>query len=477
MCAGKLGISFERNVTPLVIKRIVPNTLAAEKPELLPGMVLQDVGYPAPWAGAPITELPYPDAIQRLRDATRPITFVFAKKGGAGVSGGYGKWANAEQEAGRRPWLVELAESAIATMEEGDKVQANGARALGSLAALLLQPAAVAQHREAAELQPRIVEALLRGASARAPKVAWNSCYALSHLLQVGGAELSQAAGGRIIDTLLQTLLFSPNFKVRLSAAAGLTSPATAAGYCGRLGEALATVCEAATQFETNSFGTRRPLSDDGSALGVAAGGATGFGRGSGFGRGGGRGGGGGGFGGGRESEEPKTPTSPLGRFSRPGLRTVRCPRLCTESHRTLRFAWLQGMVSMSAEEDRANLKHKAALRARLEATTLHLLRVVVTQVDPMPRQPTEGTAASDADDARKARLSRLDGEASGQEPEPEPEPESGPEQGEGLRDSLSTEVAQMLLPYVPLISRLLGQQVCAAARPLRGARSVRLMC
>ena len=137
----------------------------------------------------------------------------------------------------------------------------------------------------------------------------------------------------------------------------------------------------------------------------------------------------------------------------------------------------MQGMVSMSAEEDRANLKHKAALRARLEATTLHLLRVVVTQVDPMPRQPTEGTAASDADDARKARLSRLDGEASGQEPQPEPEPESGPEQGEGLRDSLSTEVAQMLLPYVPLISRLLGQQVCAAARPLRGARSVRLMC
>ena len=113
MCTGKLGISFERNVTPLVIKRIVPNTLAAEKPELLPGMVLQDVGYPAPWAGAPITELPYPDAIQRLRDATRPITFVFAKKGGAGVSGGYGKWANAEQEAGRRPWLVELAESAL----------------------------------------------------------------------------------------------------------------------------------------------------------------------------------------------------------------------------------------------------------------------------------------------------------------------------------------------------------------------------
>ena len=129
----------------------------------------------------------------------------------------------------RKERIKQLEKLIKAAREEGDKVQANGARALGSLAALLLQPAAGAQHREAAELQPRIVEALLRGASARAPKVAWNSCYALSHLLQVGGAELSQAAGGRIIDTLLQTLLFSPNFKVRLSAAAGLASPATAA--------------------------------------------------------------------------------------------------------------------------------------------------------------------------------------------------------------------------------------------------------
>ena len=147
----------------------------------------------------------------------------------------------------------------------------------------------------------------------------------------------------------------------------------------------------------------------------------------------------------------------------------ARCAALAFARSRTARSGCVvQGMVSMSAEEDRANLKHKAALRARLEATTMHLLRVVVTQVDPMSRQPTEGTAASDADDARKARLSRLDGEASGQEPEPEPEPESEAEQGEGLRDSLSTEVAQMLLPYVPLISRLLGQQVRRSSIPVR---------
>lgn len=147
----------------------------------------------------------------------------------------------------------------------------------------------------------------------------------------------------------------------------------------------------------------------------------------------------------------------------------ARCAALAFARSRTARSGCVvQGMVSMSAEEDRANMKHKAALRARLEATTMHLLRVVVTQVDPMSRQPTEGTAASDADDARKARLSRLDGEASGQEPEPEPEPESEPEQGEGLRDSLSTEVAQMLLPYVPLISRLLGQQVRRSSTTVR---------
>lgn len=128
---GKLGIVFEKDVSPLVIKRITPNTLAADKPELQPGLVLQDVGYPAPWAGAPIHEASYKEAIQRLKDATRPITFVFAekasgragsmsegKKDRVGVSGGYGKFANAQLEAGRRPWLVSLAECSMRSMDE-----------------------------------------------------------------------------------------------------------------------------------------------------------------------------------------------------------------------------------------------------------------------------------------------------------------------------------------------------------------------
>lgn len=128
---GKLGIVFEKDVTPLVIKRITPNTLAADKPELQPGLVLQDVGYPAPWAGAPINKVTYKEAIQRLKEATRPITFVFAEQGcsGAGnmregkkdrigVSGGYGKFANAQLEAGRRPWLVSLAECSMRSMDE-----------------------------------------------------------------------------------------------------------------------------------------------------------------------------------------------------------------------------------------------------------------------------------------------------------------------------------------------------------------------
>lgn len=128
---GKLGIVFEKDATPLIIKRITPNTLAADKPELQPGLVLQDVGYPAPWAGAPINEASYKEAIQRLKEATRPITFVFAEKSSSaagnvsggkkdrvGVSGGYGKFANAQLEAGRRPWLVSLAECSMRSMDE-----------------------------------------------------------------------------------------------------------------------------------------------------------------------------------------------------------------------------------------------------------------------------------------------------------------------------------------------------------------------
>ena len=71
---------FEKDMTPLVIKRVTPNTLAAEHQTLRPGLVLVDVGYPAPWAGAPISKATYKEAIQRLKEATRPITFVFAEK-------------------------------------------------------------------------------------------------------------------------------------------------------------------------------------------------------------------------------------------------------------------------------------------------------------------------------------------------------------------------------------------------------------
>lgn len=334
---GKLGIVFEKDITPLVIKRITPNTLAADKPELVPGLVLQDVGYPAPWAGAPINKASYKEAIQRLKEATRPITFVFGEKGsdggggaggskkdGGGVSGGYGKFANAQLEAGRRPWLVSLAECSMRSMDEPDKIQANGARALGSLAALLLQPRIVRENKQAAELQPRVVDSLLRGASARAPKVAWNACYALSNLLQVagegGGGDLPTMMGGRILDTLLQALLFSPNFKVRLSASVGLTTPSTASGYCGRLGEAVATVCEAASQFETNSFGSRRPLVDSDMNFGqnhTRGGRLDGFGRGAGA----------------TAAAAAAEPTSPLGRFSRPGAKLVGSTHSATHTH------------------------------------------------------------------------------------------------------------------------------------------------
>lgn len=431
---GKLGIVFEKDMTPLVIKRVTPNTLAAERPELRPGLVLVDVGYPAPWAGAPITKASYKEAIQRLKEATRPITFVFADKAPkekkVEVSGGYGKFAKGQLEAGRRPWLVSLAECSMQSMDEPDKIQANGARALGSLAALLLQPRIVAENQQAAELQPRVVDVLLRGASARSPKVAWNACYALSSLLQVGGRRLSVEAGGRILDTLLQALLFSPNFKVRLSAAVGLTTPETAAGYCGRLGEALATVCEAASQFETNSFGSRRPLIDNEMNFGqthTRGMPKLGFGRGAGG------------------SEDPRAaasePTSPLGRFSRPGARV--------------------GMVSLSAEEDRANLKHKAALRNKLEETVLHLLRVAVAETEPQPEpEPTAavpepevdtGSPAAKAAAARETRLGKIGNAVAGAS-DGSPRPPS-----EG---SLTAEVAGMLVPHVPLVSRLLGQEM-----------------
>lgn len=68
-------------------------------------------------------------------------------------------------------------------------------------------------------------------------------------------------------------------------------------------------------------------------------------------------------------------------------------------------------MVSLSAEEDRANLKHKAALRTQLEATVLHLLRVAVEEPWPEPEpEPQHDT-------------------------EPEPEPEEADTESPSVRD------------------------------------------
>ena len=178
---------------------------------------------------------------------------------------------------GESSWLHSLCEATLAMMvrhstghpaatralrpgcgrqADNDKVVCNATRALGCLAPVWPFDAAAGGPSEMSE---QLVEALLAAASSGSAKVAWNTCYALGKCLRSASflKTISAMSHGQIFDTLQQSILFSPNYKVRISAATTLTMPEDLAGYSGRLPEALATVCEAAEMLSVSVMETR----------------------------------------------------------------------------------------------------------------------------------------------------------------------------------------------------------------------------
>ena len=77
---GRLGIGFHRNSTPpLVIKEIVPGTLAAARRDLRVGMALVEI-QGVSTAGTTAhggSGMPYHEVLSLLRQAERPLTLVF----------------------------------------------------------------------------------------------------------------------------------------------------------------------------------------------------------------------------------------------------------------------------------------------------------------------------------------------------------------------------------------------------------------
>ena len=68
---GKMGVVFPTGVVPLVVSRIQKQGLAASMPEVQPGMQLAAV------QGEAVAALSYPEVIDRIRGAGRPMTLSF----------------------------------------------------------------------------------------------------------------------------------------------------------------------------------------------------------------------------------------------------------------------------------------------------------------------------------------------------------------------------------------------------------------
>lgn len=134
-----------------------------------------------------------------------------------------------------------LAEGSLVLCQDNDKVRANAVRALGYLLSCCDFEGG-GDTRAAAWLSAGI-ERLLSSLSSGNVKVQWNCCYALGSLME-NSSLLSQDAGRRFCPRILQSLLdlvkLSTNFKIRTHASAALTVPRAEAEYCGLLEEIAA---------------------------------------------------------------------------------------------------------------------------------------------------------------------------------------------------------------------------------------------
>ena len=70
---GPLGLAFRKSVVPVTIKKISPDTLAASRSQLRPGMQLLAVG------DRSVDSMGYDQAIALLRSSPRPMSLRFGR--------------------------------------------------------------------------------------------------------------------------------------------------------------------------------------------------------------------------------------------------------------------------------------------------------------------------------------------------------------------------------------------------------------
>lgn len=117
-----------------------------------------------------------------------------------------------------------MAKSALKAASDVDKVRANGVRALGNLAKFVIfLPEKGVQRGIFLE---KMVKTLLISVSTGNAKVQWNVCYAASNLFQNPTTALSSRPWTHsLLLTLSSLLIGRSNFKIRIHAAASLSTP------------------------------------------------------------------------------------------------------------------------------------------------------------------------------------------------------------------------------------------------------------
>ncbi|XP_052899579.1 HEAT repeat-containing protein 6 [Anopheles moucheti] len=123
----------------------------------------------------------------------------------------------------RRTLLV-----ALDSAKDNDKVRSNAVRTIGNVLHLL-RPAQL-EHPAWSPLYQDAIERLIQNVTASSTvnvKVKWNACYALGNMMKNETFFVSGAVAGtwerRVFPALCETVVNSPNFKVRINAAQALS--------------------------------------------------------------------------------------------------------------------------------------------------------------------------------------------------------------------------------------------------------------
>ena len=117
--------------------------------------------------------------------------------------------------------LAKIAESCVAAAtQEGDKVRANAARALGYLVS-----AADFSSEPSSAWLPGVIQALMSCLTTGNAKVQWNACHAMAALFRNPSTAAGDSAWSPLaVRMLLMLMRDTRNFKIRMHAAATLAT-------------------------------------------------------------------------------------------------------------------------------------------------------------------------------------------------------------------------------------------------------------